>query len=301
MASLTLPSPAKINRFLHIVGRRTDGYHLLQTVFQFIDLNDTLHFSLFSENKIELISNIDTIKNENNLIIKAAKLLKKVTQNRQGMRIVLEKQIPIGGGLGGGSSNAATTLLALNTLWNLNLPLSTLMRLGAQLGADVPFFIYGHAAWGEGIGDELTPVTPDEPWVLLLIPPCQISTPKLYSDPRLTRDTPRLRIEAVQLSDSEQGSSTTVLKNDFETVAKLRYPEVSAALNWLNQFGTARMSGSGSTVFALFDSYDKAKLIMKKLPDSFKGWIVKSNLISPLAKKAIDDKIANYKWGVAKR
>lgn len=299
MANLSLPSPGKINRFLHIVGQRSDGYHLLQTVFQFIELADQLHFTLLSENKIELVSNLDNVLDEDNLIVKAAKLLKKVTQCPKGIRIRLEKNIPMGSGLGGGSSNAATTLIALNALWSLNMPVTTLMRLGTQLGADVPVFVYGHAAWGEGIGDELTAVEVDEPWVLLLIPPCQISTPKLYADQQLTRNTPRLRMEALQLRGDDVATKSC-LKNDFETVAKLRYPEVAVALDWLNQFGTARLSGSGSTVFALFETEEKAKAVKEKLPKSFKGWIVKSNSISPLAKKAIDAKIADYKWGVAK-
>lgn len=299
MAHLTLPSPAKINRFLHIVGRRQDGYHLLQTGFQFIDLCDVLHFSLLSENKVELTGNLEGIPFKDNLIIKAANLLRKAANCAEGVAIAIEKKLPLGSGLGGGSSNAATTLIGLNALWNLKLPISTLMRLGSQLGADVPVFVYGHAALGEGIGDELTAIELDEPWLLLLVPDCQISTPKLYADPELTRNTPRLTMESLRLR-GDSGPRINLLKNDFEPVARARYPEVAKALDWLNQFGTARLSGSGSSVFALFDREEQARAVVEQIPEGMTGWIVKTKTVSPLAKKAITDKIADYRWGVAK-
>ncbi|MFO1257990.1 MAG: 4-(cytidine 5'-diphospho)-2-C-methyl-D-erythritol kinase [Gammaproteobacteria bacterium] len=299
MAHLTLPSPAKLNRFLHIVGRRADGYHLLQTAFQFTDLCDEIHFSLLSANTIELARDLEGVPYEENLIVKAAQLLKRATNSPEGVAISVDKKLPLGSGLGGGSSNAATTLIGLNALWKLNLPISTLMKLGSQLGADVPVFVYGHAALGEGIGDELTAIELDEPWCLILVPQCQISTPKLYADPQLTRNTPRLTMEALRLrGDCEQQSS--LLKNDFEPVARARYPQVAEALDWLDQFGGARLSGSGSSVFALFEREEQARAVAEQVPEHMTGWIVKTKTISPLAKKAITDKIADYKWGVAK-
>lgn len=281
--SITLPAPAKVNLFLHILGRRENGYHNIQTVYQFISLQDQLTFRVTQESSIQLSPTLMGVKTADNLIVKAAGLLQQTANVTQGVDIRLEKHIPMGSGLGGGSSDAATTLLALNELWQTGLSLAELSELALVLGADVPVFLHGHAAWAEGIGEELAPIILPEPWYLILIPHCHCETKKLYHDPRLTRDSAALTI----------GHYNPQLgHNDFEAVVRMDYPAVSHALDWLGQFAKARMSGSGCAVFAGFDSQEEVSKIAAQVPREFDHAVAKGMNQSPLHE---------YFWGVAKR
>lgn len=278
---LTLPAPAKINHFLHIVGQRKDGYHLLQTLFQFLDYSDFLHFTLRQDSYIEIKpDNIAGISTQENLIYRAALALQQQANIKQGITIHLEKNLPLGAGLGGGSSNAATTLIALNFLWKIYWPLSRLQTLGLTLGADVPIFIEGRAAWAEGIGEQLTPVELPEPWVLVINPSCHVSTPQMYADRNLTRNTPRFKIGS--FGRDEINSFLAGLKNDFEPIVRRYYPEVNDAIQWLSQYGKARLSGSGASVFACFPSEKQAQEIAQQLPPRFKGFVARGTNTSPL-------------------
>lgn len=284
MNKLTLPSPAKINRFLHIVGRRDDGYHLLQTLFQFIDIGDMLSFELRNDGQIVLSPPSQLgIPQTDNLIFKAAKLLQEQSQTHYGVTIHWQKVLPLGAGLGGGSSNAATCLVALNQLWNLNYSKQTLLALGVRLGADVPIFIYGHSAFAEGIGEQLTPIELPPSWFVILVPACHVNTAKMYAVPELTRDTPRLRIGA--LVRGEINTLLKGLKNDFEPVVRQYHPEVDEALTWLSNFSVARLSGSGASVFACFDSFSQAQDVAQCVPEHWKKFVVKGLNHSPLYDK----------------
>lgn len=276
--TLSLPSPAKINHFLHITGKRADGYHLLETVFQFLDYSDTLHFTPANTNTVKITSDNSNIPLEENLIYRAAMALKQHAQINKGVTIHLDKQLPLGSGLGGGSSNAATTLIALNELWQLYWPLNKLLELGVTLGADVPIFLLGHSAFAQGIGEILTPVTLHESWVLVAVPPCQISSAKMYALPELTRDTPRLRIGALAQGEIARAE----LKNDFEPVVRKNYPEVDATIKWLSNYGQARLSGSGASVFACFDTRHQAEQVARSLPDHYFGSVTQGVNISPM-------------------
>ncbi|MBN9288388.1 MAG: 4-(cytidine 5'-diphospho)-2-C-methyl-D-erythritol kinase [Gammaproteobacteria bacterium 39-13] len=277
----SLPSPAKINRFLHIVGRRQDGYHLLQTLFQYLDYGDMLHFELRNDNHIVLNPRDALgIPQTENLIYRAAEALRKAAQIEKGVTIHWEKQLPLGAGLGGGSSNAATCLFALNWLWQLNWSRQQLMDLGTSLGADIPFFLYGHTAWGEGIGELLTTVSLPESWILVVVPQCQVVSAKMYAQTDLTRNTPTLRIEA--LVRDETDLDLNGLRNDFEPVVRRLFPEVDNALKWLSNYGEARLSGSGASVFASFASFAEAKEVASRLPKPYKAFIAKGLNKSPL-------------------
>lgn len=243
-ADLSLPAPAKLNLFLHITGRRADGYHLLQTLFQFLDVADTLHFHLRHDTQITLQPELPGVSSENNLVLKAARLLQRETACVLGADIVLEKKLPMGGGLGGGSSDAATTLLGLNRLWNLGLGAERLAQLGLQLGADVPVFVHGHAAWAEGVGENLCPVDVPEPFYLVLSPDVHVSTAEVFSHAELTRQTP-----AITLAAFLGGGLAFSPRNDCENIVRKLSPEVDAALCWLAQHGSARMTGTGACCF----------------------------------------------------
>ena len=240
-AQLSLPAPAKLNLMLHIVGQRADGYHLLETLFQFLDYADTLHFSARSDGQIILHSVIEGVAHDDNLIVRAARLLQKESKNTLGADIWLDKKLPIGGGIGGGSSNAATTLVGLNHLWRTQLPLEQLAELGLNLGADVPVFVMGRAAFAQGVGEKLHPIVLPEPWYVVAVPPVSISTAKVFSDSCLTRDTPSTNIRTV-LKQSDQ-------KNDCQAVVEMRYIEVHNALVLLNTYVKARLTGTGSCIF----------------------------------------------------
>lgn len=300
MSAFSLPSVGKINRFLHIVGQRQDGYHRLQTLFQFIELKDELHFEVTTDGEIAIHPLLENVDAQDNLIMKAAILLQKKTGCSLGAHIRLDKQLPIGGGLGGGSSNAATTLVALNQLWALNLNLPELLKLGLSLGADVPIFIYGQSAMAEEVGEIFTPCQSTEKPMLVIHPGCHVSTPKLFSLPQLTRSTPELKMEAL-ISGQAENMFQHGLRNDFVPVVRSHYPEVGKALDWLSQYGKAYLSGSGACVFAFFDNIVKARALAKQLPSSWKGFVTKSCNLSPMMIAAKKQGINFKNWGVAKR
>lgn len=273
---LTLPAPAKLNLFLHITGRRADGYHDLQTIFQFLDVSDTLHFKLRNDAEIHLHTDLN-FPPETNLVWRAAKCLQQHTGTTLGADITLEKQLPMGAGMGGGSSDAATTLVALNHLWGTQLPTSTLATLGQTLGADVPIFIHGKTSWAEGIGERLTTIDHAEDWYVVLIPPVTVTTAQIFAHPQLTRNTPR-----IEISDFLSHPENT--RNDFEPLVRAIYPPVGEALDWLNEQseGRARLTGSGSALFAPFADYAAAHQIFHQKPAIFQGFIAKGMNHSPL-------------------
>jgi 4-diphosphocytidyl-2-C-methyl-D-erythritol kinase len=273
MKRLALPSPAKINLFLHVVGRRSDGYHLLQTAFQFIDLCDEMVFKARKHPGISLHAKDLNVLPEENLVMKAACLLQKRAKKPRGIDIFLKKNIPIGAGLGGGSSNAATTLLALNTLWNLNLRQEEIASIGLSLGADVPIFLQGRASFAEGIGEKLQTIEPLEKWVLLVIPSCQVSTEKIFSDSQLTRNTPPITIKEFFAHGGH---------NDCEPVARRYFPEIVYALDHLNRYAVARLTGTGGAIFALFEDKAAALAVAEKMPTSLTVVLVKGLNYSPL-------------------
>ena len=260
-ADLSLPAPAKLNLFLHITGRRADGYHLLQTVFQFVDRADTLHFQHRDDSIITLSPELAGVPAENNLIVKAARLLAKETGCRLGADIALEKVLPMGGGIGGGSSDAATALLGLNRLWNLQLDEDRLAALGLKLGADVPVFVRGNAAWAEGVGEALIPVEIPEPWYLVLTPKAHVSTAEVFNHADLTRSTP-----AITLAAFLGGGASSDLRNDCENVVRTLTPEVDAALSWLALHGTARMTGTGACCFLECADRESAEALLANSP-----------------------------------
>lgn len=273
---LSLPAPAKLNLMLHIVGQRDDGYHELQTLFQFLDYADYLHFNSRTDGLIQLQTPIAGVLPHDNLIVKAAKLLQQHTGCSLGADIWLEKNLPIGGGVGGGSSNAATTLLGLNHLWHLGLSLEQLAELGVQLGADVPVFVHGKAAFAEGIGEKLTFVELAEPWYLVVKPAVFISTAKVFSDPSLTRDSAVIKVRTVL----EQGG-----RNDCQAVVVKHYPEVGQALALLEQYTQARLTGTGSCVFGVFPNELDAVKVSHQLSSLLDCFVAKGSNVSLLHKE----------------
>jgi 4-diphosphocytidyl-2-C-methyl-D-erythritol kinase len=275
-----LLSPAKLNLFLHITGRRDDGYHQLQTLFQLLDYGDELHFRVRDDDIISLTPAIPGVPFADNLIVRAARLLQSHTGNTQGetrgVDIELIKRLPMGGGIGGGSSNAATTLVALNHLWRCGLTRGELSALGLQLGADVPVFIGAQTAWAEGIGEQLQAIELAQVWYLVLHPPCAVSTAGIFSNKDLTRDTPNITVAAFL----EQGG-----RNDCQNLVRKLYPPVDKALNWLSQFNNnARMTGTGASVFAAFDTEAKARQILAYAPPDLPGFVARGINQSPLYK-----------------
>ena len=274
---LTCPAPAKLNLFLHVVGRRPDGYHLLQTLFRFIDLHDTLHFSLREDGVVRRINVVEGVEEDQDLCVRAARLLQSETGCELGAEIGVEKRIPMGGGLGGGSSDAATTLIALNRLWSLGLSRSRLMRLGLRLGADVPVFIFGENAFAEGVGEELQAYPLEEAWYVVLFPPVHVPTAEIFARPELTRDTVSITMRALPKWQSEQQ-----LHNDLQPVVCAIYPEVGRHISWLNNFGKAMMTGSGACVFAEFASRSQAEVVVQQLPDGMRGVVAQGLARHPL-------------------
>ena len=267
---LTLIAPAKLNLCLHITGRRADGYHTLQTLFQLLDYGDTLHFA--PAGTLTLGPDIPGVAHADNLILRAARLLRRETGCTKGAAIALEKRLPLGGGIGGGSSNAATALLALNRLWDLRLSLDELAALGLQLGADVPVFVRGRTAWAEGVGEQLQPVAMPAYNYLILVPPCQVSTALIFSQQALTRNSSAITIAAFL----REGG-----RNDCEPVVRSLYPEVAFALDWLSQFAPARMTGTGACVFASFAERSAATAILQQLPAGYAGFVAQAVDRSP--------------------
>jgi 4-diphosphocytidyl-2-C-methyl-D-erythritol kinase len=270
---LSLQSPAKLNLMLHITGRRDDGYHLLQTVYQFIDLSDQMEFRLTSDGSIQRNNSNTPVSEAEDIVIRAAQLLQQQFGVESGVQISIHKRIPIGGGLGGGSSNAATTLLALNLLWNLNLELTELAAIGLELGADVPVFVMGRAAWASGIGEQLSPIELSEPWYLVIYPGVQVSTAKIFAAEELTRDCDAITIRAFL-----SGSGINVC----EKVACKLYPEIQLVMDWLNQYGKARMTGTGACVFAAFDSLEQAEGVISRAPEQWGSFVVKAMNKNPV-------------------
>lgn len=257
-------APAKLNLFLHITSQRNDGYHCLQTIFQFLDFHDHLSCELRDDGQILCDSSASDLPMTQDLVYRAAQLLKNHSHSPWGANLRVEKNIYMGGGLGGGSSDAATTLLLLNKLWQLQLPKTTLATLGLQLGADVPVFIHGHAAWAEGVGDVITPITLPEPWYVVVHPNCHVSTKEIFSAPELQRNcTP------ITLQDYHTGQA----RNVCETVVCRRYPTVNAALIWLANYGDAKMTGTGASVFAAFEQRAAAESVLAALPEMWQGFV----------------------------
>ncbi|MFZ6745277.1 4-(cytidine 5'-diphospho)-2-C-methyl-D-erythritol kinase [Undibacterium sp. JH2W] len=273
------PAPAKLNLFLHVTGRRVDDYHLLQTAFQLIDRCDYLDVEVREDGQICRSNEIDGVPADSDLIVRAARLLQNHTGCPLGANLTLRKNLPMGGGLGGGSSDAATTLLALNHLWETGLQREELMRLALQLGADVPFFLFGENAFAEGVGEELQALTTPEVWFVVLEPGVQVPTPAIFSAKELTRDTKPVRIADFS-SDAKHD-----WKNDLQTVACALFPQVDAAIQWLSQYGDAKMTGSGACVFCAFAEESAAEQVLQQVPDRWVSWKAKALSRHPMAKK----------------
>ena len=267
------PAPAKLNLFLHVVGRRADGYHLLQTVFRFLDYSDSLSFAPRDDGRIVLATPQANVPAEQDLTLRAARSLQQAAKLKQGVEIRLVKRLPMGGGLGGGSSDAATVLMALNLLWDLRWSPSELQRLGLALGADVPIFIHGRAAFAEGIGERFVDVSLPPAWYLVLIPPVAVPTAEIFAAPDLARDT-----AAMPAASWQAGMGG----NDLEAVACRLYPAVAQHLDWLRQFGRARMSGSGACVVAEFASAAAAQAAHAQLPGGMRGFVARGLERNPL-------------------
>ncbi|MCU8074758.1 4-(cytidine 5'-diphospho)-2-C-methyl-D-erythritol kinase [Shewanella sp. SM29] len=268
------PAPAKLNLFLHVNGRRADGYHELQTLFQFIDYCDMLDFKVTESAELILHSNIsNVVADSDNLILRAAKSLQQTTGFTGGAEIWLDKRLPMGGGLGGGSSDAATTLVALNTLWNTQLSTEELAKIGLKLGADTPVFIHGFAAFAEGVGERLQGVNPSEPWYLIIAPDAHVSTAEVFQDPLLPRDTPKLAIDTLM---------NQPWANDCQKLVVSKYPQVAKALGWLLEYAPSRMTGTGACVFGEFTQKQQALAALAKLPSEMQGFVAQGMNLSPL-------------------
>ncbi|WP_313570492.1 4-(cytidine 5'-diphospho)-2-C-methyl-D-erythritol kinase [Pantoea piersonii] len=273
------PAPAKLNLFLYITGRRADGYHNLQTLFQFLDYGDTLHITPDSSGCVTLTTPVEGVAHDDNLIIRAATALRQAAQaeNRlpadAGAQIAIEKRLPMGGGLGGGSSNAATVLVALNYLWGIGLSFEALAALGVQLGADVPVFVRGFAAFAQGVGEQLQPADPAEKWYLVAHPGVSIPTPLVFNDPQLTRDTPVRSLTALL---------STPFHNDCEAVVRKRFREVDELVSWLLEYAPSRLTGTGACVFAEFDTESAARQVLELAPKWVCGFVARGVNVSPL-------------------
>lgn len=265
-APLTCLAPAKLNLFLHVVGRRPDGYHLLQTAFRMLDWGDELTFQVRNDGLVRRLNTLEGVPEQEDLVVRAARLLQATQGVTQGVDITVTKRLPMGGGLGGGSSDAATVLLALNRLWGLNLSRPALQALGLRLGADVPFFIFGESAFAEGVGEVLQPMALPPAWYVVVAPPVSIPTAAIFAAKELTRDTCPIKI-------ADFAACTT--RNDLEAVAKARFPEVSEVLDWLGRFGPARMTGSGACVFLQEADEAGADKVLGECPARWRAWKAK--------------------------
>jgi 4-diphosphocytidyl-2-C-methyl-D-erythritol kinase len=276
----TWPSPAKLNLFLYITGRQANGYHELQTLFQFIDLCDSLEITANNSGDITLSPEIEGVATQDNLIWKAASALQAKAQCSYGAHIKLDKILPMGGGIGGGSSNAATALVALNFLWQTQLSVDELAEIGLALGADVPVFVRGFAAFAEGVGEKLSAAEPEELWYLVVKPKVSIATVDIFTHPDLTRNTPKQ--ELATLLDRPYG-------NDCEKIVRMLYPEVDNQLSWLLQYAPSRLTGTGSCVFSEFKAQENAQKVLELLPDTVSAYVAKGCNRSPLL-----ETLANY-------
>lgn len=275
------PAPAKLNRFLHITGRRADGMHELQTIFQFIDLRDELTFIPRRETRVRHLNPLEGVDAGADLSVRAARLLQRETGCRLGVDIRIDKRLPMGGGLGGGSSDCATTLVALNQLWGLGLSEERLAELGLELGADVPVFVYGYAAWAEGVGERLTPVELDEPWFLVIRPDCEVATGRVFNAPDLTRSTPPMTIRAFFDNENLHDGAG----NDCELVVRRLFPPVAEALDWLGQYARPRLTGTGACLFASFADREAAVAVAAQLPARWQGFVTRGLNVSPLRQR----------------
>jgi 4-diphosphocytidyl-2-C-methyl-D-erythritol kinase len=267
------PAPAKLNLMLRVTGQRADGYHLLQTVFRFIDFADTLRFAVRADGIIARANEVSGVPEAADLTLRAAHLLQRAAATRLGADITLDKRLPLGGGLGGGSSDAATTLIALNRLWGLNWARARLQELALELGADVPVFVFGESALGSGIGEKLTPLALPPVWYLVLIPPLDVATARVFQDTDLIRDSIPTKIPPFSVESA---------RNDLEPVVCRLYPEVARHLAWLRQFGNARMTGSGACVFVEFGSAAAARAALGVLPATMRGVVAQGLACHPL-------------------
>lgn len=264
--TLSFPAPAKLNLMLRVTGRRTDGYHLLQTVIRFIDHGDTLSFHVRGDGAITRLNEVPGVPADEDLAVRAARLLKQACGTPLGADITLEKRLPLGGGLGGGSSDAATTLLALNRLWRAGLERERLLALALELGADVPVFVFGENALAEGVGERLAPLAVPPAWYLVLTPPVEVPTARIFADPELKRDSKPIKIRAFSV---EQAG------NDLEPVVCREFPEVARHLAWLRQAGPAWVTGAGACVFAAFPTEIAARRVWRQVPAGMRGFIAR--------------------------
>lgn len=268
------PAPAKLNLFLHVTGRRSDGYHTLQTAFLFLDHGDQMYFTVRDDGLISRRGDMPGVAADDDLAVRAARLLQTAAGCGVGADITVHKRLPIGGGVGGGSSNAATTLVALNRLWDAGLDEDALAELGLRLGADVPVFVRGRSAWAEGVGEVLTPIDFPPAWYVVLIPPCTVSTAEIFGAPELTRNTPPLRISAFRFGGG---------RNDCQPVVRERYPQVAQAIDALAEFGDSRMTGTGACVFAPFaDEAHAAAALARCRAAGWTGFMARGRNESPL-------------------
>jgi 4-diphosphocytidyl-2-C-methyl-D-erythritol kinase len=272
------PAPAKLNLFLHVTGRRPDGYHELQTLFQLIDLKDTITVRLTDDGRIERPEGPAGVDPDSDLTVRAAKALQVATGARAGAQLRIAKRIPMGGGLGGGSSDAATVLLALNHVWRCGLSIDELARLGLPLGADVPVFIRGSSAWAEGVGERLVPVELPERWYVVIHPGVAVPTRDVFQSPELTRNSPVITIRAF----FGPGGGSSATRNDCEPVVRARYAEVADALSWLEKFAPARLTGTGSCIFAAFGSAIEAERVAARTPDRWRAFVARGLNVSPV-------------------
>jgi 4-diphosphocytidyl-2-C-methyl-D-erythritol kinase len=267
------PAPAKLNLFLHVVGRRADGYHLLQGAFTLIDRCDEIRIRVRSDGVIARANEVAGVPSDVDLAVRAARRLQQAAGTAMGADIEIEKRIPMGGGLGGGSSDAATVLMALDRLWGTRVPAADLRSLGESLGADVPFFLFGESAWVEGIGERLSPLPVPPRWYAVLEPPEPVPTAAIFTAPELTRNTEPLKME--DFSAHPEKVFGEELRNDLESVAVSRYPAVGARLAWLRARAPARMTGSGGCVFAAFESREGAQRVVDELPEGVHGFVAR--------------------------
>jgi len=274
---LACPAPAKLNLFLHVTGRRADGYHLLQTAFRMLDWGDALSFALRRDGQVRRNSELEGVPPEADLAVRAARLLQLETGTALGADIRVDKRLPLGGGLGGGSSDAATTLIALNRLWGLGLSRTRLQRLGLALGADVPFFVFGESAFAEGVGEELVPLIMPSAWYVVVSPQVAVPTAAIFAAEELTRNTPPIKIADFAASPGFKDT-----RNDLEPVARARYPAVGAVIDWLGSYGQARMTGSGACVFAEVASEADARRVVAECPPMWRAWWARGLDVHPL-------------------
>jgi 4-diphosphocytidyl-2-C-methyl-D-erythritol kinase len=284
------PAPAKLNLFLHVTGRRADGYHLLQTVFQIIDRCDTLDFTLREDHAIRRVNDVPGVPEESDLVIRAARMLAAEVEKRRGaapagVDILLHKVLPMGGGVGGGSSDAATTFMVLNKLWNAGLGKQELMDLALPLGADVPFFIFGETAFAEGVGEALRPVNAPDCWYVVIEPGVQVPTPQIFTSEYLTRNTSPVKMSDFSSYHANRKDLRQFGKNDLQQVATRLFPQVADAVEWLDAYGDARMTGSGACVFCAVFSEEQADAVLARVPAAWTGWKAKALKRHPVIEK----------------